>query len=355
MAQRRSNGEGSLYLRRDGLWCGSISLGTKRRVVYGITRKEVAEKLASLQQTVRVGKLVRPTKLTVAEYLETWLQAQETRLRPATVRCYSDSIKLALPSLGHLRLSNVRPPHILALYTERAGQAPRRTQLLHRTLYTAFADAVRWELLGQNPLANIPQPKVKRKERTLWSQDDTSRFLAYIQQYRRKYDPMWAVLLGSGLRISECLGLEWQDVDWKQRTIQITRSISCVGGHAYPGEPKTAAGRRSITLPTWAMKALEIQRTRNPDGPRVFVAAAGTVPLNAWRSFRQTCKRAGVAEISLHSLRALHASLAVRAGVNVKTLQKRLGHRSVLMTLTYYAQALGDDGHVADALDQAFG
>jgi integrase len=351
---RRSNGEGSLYVRKDGLWCGSISLGTKRRVVYGKTRREVAEKLASLQQSVRVGKLVQPSKLTVGEYLGHWLKVQESRLRPTTLRSYRDSITLALPSLGHLRVSNLKPPHVLALYTERSDQAPRRTQLLHRTLHTAFADAVRWEILNRNPIADLPQPKVRKRERALWSQEQTTQFLECIQQYRYKYDPLFTVLLGSGCRVGECLGLEWSDVDWTRRTIQIVRSISCVSGHAYLGETKTAAGRRVITLPNWAMRALEIQRTRNHESTRVFNTAKGNVPLNMWREFRRACRRAGVPEISVHALRALHASLAVRAGVDVKTLQRRLGHSSVSMTLNYYAQAMGDDAHVADALDQAF-
>jgi len=352
---RRSNGEGSLYLRKDGLWCGSISLGTKRRVVYGKTRREAAEKLASLQQSVRVGRLVRPTKLTVAEYLDHWLKMQESRLRPATLRCYSDSIKLVLPSLGHLRLSNLKPLHVLALYSDRNGQAPRRTQLIHRTLYAALGDAVRWELLPHNPLTGVPQPKAKKKDRALWTQAETARFLECIQEYQHRYDPLFAALLGSGCRVGEMLGLEWDRVDWARRTIQIVRSSGRVAGKVYTGEPKTAAGKRTITLPAWTVRALEVQRTRHSDGTKVFQTREGNFPSHVWRELQRTCERAGVPPISVHSLRAMHASLAVRAGVDVKTLQKRLGHSSIAMTLNYYAQAIGDDSHVADALDDMLG
>src|SRR5262249_47513530 len=80
---RRSNGEGSIHFRaKQNLWCGAIQAGSQRRWIYGKSRKEVAQKLSSLQQSVRVGNLVRPTKLTVAEYLETWITAGESRLRP---------------------------------------------------------------------------------------------------------------------------------------------------------------------------------------------------------------------------------------------------------------------------------
>ncbi len=81
MARRRGNGEGSIYQRADGRWCAAISVGQRRRVLYGKTRREVAERLAALQQEATTGGLVDPSRLTVGEYLTTWLDAVRPQLR----------------------------------------------------------------------------------------------------------------------------------------------------------------------------------------------------------------------------------------------------------------------------------
>lgn len=357
---RRSNGEGSIYYReRQNLWCGSISLGSTRRVVYGKTRKEVAQKLASLQQSVRLGNLVRPTKLTVAEYLDHWIKAQETRLRPKTLRGYNQLIKLALPMLGSLRLSNVRPPHILALLAARGTKTPRQTKLLYAVLRTAFNHAVRWQLLSASPMANIAAPKVPRKERIIWTQEEIQRWLACVQEYSHQRDTMLVLLLASGCRVGELLAVQYSDIYWDRSRIKIARSISNLGGHASePGEPKTAAGRREIAIPAWGMRALEIQRSRHPDAAndsRVFVTATGSVPLNVWRDLQESCKRANVRPISVHALRHLHISLCARLGMDLATVSKRAGHSSVQITAAIYTHALGDDQHVAEALENISG
>src|SRR5947209_6606767 len=117
--QRRSSGEGSVFQRADGYWCGAIRTGGKRRVVYAKTRKAVAAKLATLQQAASTGKLVETSRLTVAGFLAEWLETRRTNLRPSTWASYEELLRLhVVPILGDLRLQNLRPLHLVRLYAD---------------------------------------------------------------------------------------------------------------------------------------------------------------------------------------------------------------------------------------------
>src|SRR4051794_25817644 len=87
---RRGYGEGSIYQRPDGYWVAAVSLGGKRRVVYGKTRKEAATKIAALQQTASAEHLVEATRMTVGAFLTEWLDTQRPNLRPSTFASYQD-------------------------------------------------------------------------------------------------------------------------------------------------------------------------------------------------------------------------------------------------------------------------
>src|SRR5262249_53040162 len=159
-----------------------------------------------------------------------------------------------------------------------------------------------------------------------------------------QHDALLVLLLASGCRVGELLGLEWRDVDWDKRRIHIRRAISNIGGRASaPGEPKTRAGVRQITLPAWGVQALKVAQARNPGDGRVVNTETGTVPLNIWRDLQRTCRRAQVRPISVHALRHLHISLCARMGLDLATVSKRAGHSSVQITAAIYTHALGDD------------
>src|SRR5438045_1615773 len=114
---RRANGEGSIYLRKDGRWTAAISVYGRRYAVYGKTRREVAEKLVQFQRGSQAGQLVEPAKLTVSEYLTTWLEVTKPTLRPTSWASYEELARVhVVPALGGLRLQALRPLHLVRLY-----------------------------------------------------------------------------------------------------------------------------------------------------------------------------------------------------------------------------------------------
>ncbi|MBA2446985.1 MAG: site-specific integrase [Chloroflexi bacterium] len=180
---------------------------------------------------------------------------------------------------------------------------------------------------------------------------------------------LWAMLAHTGARVGELLGLGWDDVSWDRTAITIRRSLEPESGPEPSFDtPKTARGRRVVTLGADAIDALRRHRARQNaerlrrgeaycDFGLVFATSNGT-PLgerNVIRAFKAALKRAELRDtIRIHDVRHYHITTAAHSGVSVKALSTRVGHASVAFTLDRYAHALeGGDRDVADAVELA--
>jgi integrase len=353
---RRSNGEGSIIQRKDGTWMGSLRVGGQRRYVYGKTRKEAATKLQELQREASRGTLVTPSRLTLGDYLTQWLASITPRLRSSTVAQYEIIVRVHItPTLGTVKLSALQPIHLQQLYARilAKGRSPRRAEQAHRVLHKALGDAVRLRLLAHNPAQDVDAPNGKAPEREIWTPDQVKAFIESCAADTTLYGPLWLFLVGSGARIGEALGLRWSDVDWESSTVLIERAIVHVKNRPEEGPPKTQSGRRRITLPGFAMEALRQQKELR-GGDAIFRNGHGGIPqpCDLLRRFHEACKRAELPIMRIHDLRHAHATLLVASGVDVKTVQRRLGHASLVLTLGLYAKVVqAGDAQAAQALD----
>src|SRR5215470_3349155 len=121
MAKKRGNNEGSITRRPDGRWMAQVTIGRdpatgkpRRATFYGKTRQEVADKLTKALREKQQGTFVAPHKLTLGEWLQTWLwEYKAPRVRPATFAGYEMIVRRHLtPALGHIALQDLRPEHI---------------------------------------------------------------------------------------------------------------------------------------------------------------------------------------------------------------------------------------------------
>jgi integrase len=161
---RRGNGEGAVYERADGQWCGSVTIGydeqgkRRRRTVYGPTKGDALEKLAKLQSDVVNGVLVEPARTTVAEFLKRWLKdVAKPAIRPATHRLYDGMIRNHInPCIGGVGLAKLTAVHVQGLYTtmESKGGSARLRQLAHAVLHKALGQALKWNLVVDTTLEN---------------------------------------------------------------------------------------------------------------------------------------------------------------------------------------------------------
>ena len=131
MAKKRGNNEGTIVKRADGRWTASITIGRdpqtgklKRAWFYGKTRQEAAEKLAAALRDNHRGAFVAPHKLTLGEWLDTWLwEYKHPKLRPITFDSYEMLVRHHLrPGIGHMTLRDLRPEHLQHFYNEKKRQ-----------------------------------------------------------------------------------------------------------------------------------------------------------------------------------------------------------------------------------------
>ena len=171
---------------------------------------------------------------------------------------------------------------------------------------------------------------------------------------------LYLVAIDGGLRQGELLAVTWKDIDAIRGTVRVNKALEEVGGTLTVKSPKTKSSERTVKLSTTTTDALAEHRRAmmaeghcTPDGPVFCGPRAGTWLRKAdvyRQSFAKILKRAGL-KFRFHDLRHASASLLLAGGVDVKTVQSRLGHSAAAVTMDIYAHAL-DRGQqtAADAM-----
>lgn len=364
MAGRRGKGEGSIFKRSDGRWCGFVTLGhgpagAVRKYVYGKSRREVADKLMHLLPRAGSGPMAAPVQFTVGEWLARWSaeRVREKQLRANTQRNYLHYLKLLAP-LGRFRLSQLSPLHIRAVFAQlsdrRLSGSVRRSAF--QFLKAALADAVRTDLISRNPADSVDTPRrIAVRPSSAWDAPQVEQFLRAAKNHRLY--PLFRLMLTTGLRPGEALALRWADLAGDQLFIRHTLHPS-----GELGKPKTPASAAALFLDPETLRLL-LDHRRNQelessaaqrwaDHGLIFPSTVGT-PLgyrNVVRIWDHLVASAGVPRITLHGLRHTYTSLAFRSGLNPKQVAARLRHTSPLLALKIY-QHLSE----ADLRDSALG
>jgi integrase len=251
MAKRRGNKEGTIYKRKDGRWCGQVSVNGRRLTKYGKTQGEVRDWLREIQAQIDNGLVITPK--TLREFLPAWLEAIKPFTRPRTFDTYEVHIRCHLiPGLGNIPLKDLRPDHIQRFYADKldTGTGRSTVRLCHAVLHRALAHAVKWGLLARNVCDMVDKPKKKSSRMTVWDAGQVRQFLGVTQGHR--WEALFYVAVTTGLRQGELLGLLWTDVDWEAGELHVQRQ-------AYKGklrELKSASSRRVVTLGEVALDKL---------------------------------------------------------------------------------------------------
>ncbi len=376
---KRGNGEGSITRLKDGRYQARYTVhtatGAKRRAVYGKTRKEAAEKLATALADQSRGIVVDDKKLTVGEYLDSWLSdAVRGTVRESTFSRDKYLVTNHIqPTLGRVKLKSLNALHVQCLYRDRldSGLSGSTVQKVHHVLHKALSQAVRWDLIARNPADAVKAPTATPKEMHPLSAEQTRHLLETAGGDR--LEALYVVAIHTGMRRGELLGLKWEDMDLDSpnATVRVRRTITRKGkGGSYTfGEPK-AKSRRTIRLTHRAVEVLSSHRARQAqeklkagslyqDQGLVFAGERGGLinPSNLRnRSFKPLLERAGLPQITFHDLRHTCASLLFQRNVHPKFVQELLGHASVAITLDTYSHMLpGMGGEAADAMADALG
>ncbi|MFJ9841655.1 tyrosine-type recombinase/integrase [Kitasatospora sp. NPDC101155] len=285
---------------------------------------------------------------TLGDYLIAWLANQELRLKPTTLARYRAYVLQDLvPALGYILLDDLVYEHI-DHYARAQLKAGRGFVTVHRilaTLSSALGAAVVHHRLGHNPAKPAVIPRPPTPERRIWTPDEAVRFL----DYTREHDPLFArlveLIINTGMRKGEALGLHWDDVHLDQGVLFVRYTLSSVDNqYTVLTAPKTPSSLTWIAINDRARRALEDQADRHFLG--LAIPAHGYVfqrhgrpldPHYVLNHFHKLCDQAGVPRITVHDLRHLATTLALDAGVPFVIVSKTLRHRTLSTTANIYS------------------
>jgi len=359
--KRRGSGEGSIYRRKDGVWVASLTVGTdaqgrqRRRVWYGQTQAEAAEKLARNRARQLDGTLGEPTRLKVGKYLERWkADASDPRTRQTTAATYERLLRLHVePYLAGVPMAKLGPAHVQGLLAEleRQGVGARTRQATHRLLHRAFGDAVRFGLLRANPCTAVDAPRVPRSEPRHFNPEQLRQLLEAAEEDARG-GALAVLLVTAGLRVGEALALRWRDVSLREGWVDVAHTLVEVKDaegkiRLSLQEPKTPRSRRRVELPPLAVQALHRHRSHltarpHPTAPVLADRKGGFLRRSnvLRRTWWPLLERAGLPKAGFHAARHGHATALLAAGANPRAIAERLGHSRASLVLDVY-------GHVA--------
>lgn len=367
----RGYGEGSVYRKGAG-WEASGYLGGRRRSVRGRTRREALDKLRAMQRRAADGDPITDSRLTVAEYLEYWLSVTESTVRPSTHTRYASYVRLhAVPVIGHLRLTELKPLHLQQLYAKRlqAGSSPSTVHHLHACLHRALAMAERWEQVNRNVARLVTPPRIPRAKIEPLTVDEVRQLLEAARGSR--FEAAFVVAVVTGVRLGELLALRWGDIELgSEPTIAVRGSLQRINGRLQILETKTTQSVRRVAIGSLGADALRAHRRRQAeerlaigtswiDRDLVFPNRWGEYMNPDWfrtREFGDVLIRAGLRRIRFHDLRHTFATLQLANNQPIKIVSEMMGHTRTAITQDLYTHvSAAMQRSAADALDRVLG
>ena len=316
-------------------------------------------KLKAATASLDTGTYIAPSKMTIAEWMDIWVDSYLNNVKPRTVEIYTRIIRNHIkPSLGAIRLEALDAHKIQMFYNSCSTHkqlAPKTVKDIHGVLHKALQQAVASGYIRFNPSDACVLPRADKQELKPLDDDDIAAFLKVIEGSR--HEVLLAVTLFTGMREGEVLGLTWDCIDFDRGTITINKQLQYVyAAQEYQLIPTKNSKIRIITPANFVMDMLKQHRKQQnltrmrlgaawAEGDFVFTDAVGKhlhrhIP---YRAFKLAVSKIGRPEARFHDLRHTYAVAALRSGDDIKTVQGNLGHATASFTLDVY-------GHVTDQM-----
>lgn len=345
------------------------------------TKKEAEIELAKFQIEVEAGAYISPEKFAFHAFIDEWKEKYAVKeLETKTLSIYLRILeKRILPVIGHLRLDQIKPMHIVSLLSDLAKDGNRQDgkegalssgslQYIYRVLKNIFSRAVEWRIIKSNPVADVKSPKVVYKESEVYDENEVQLLFQALENEPYHWRMMITLALTTGLRRGELVGLEWKHVDLDTGTVNVKQSIcNFINGKPIIKEPKTKKSLRKISLSDGVLSELKeyykqcshewdkLKGTRDKDHFFVFFNQYGKAfyPESPYLWFRGFLKKHKLKYIRFHDLRHTSATLLINNGVHAKIISERLGHANITTTMNIYGHVLAKaDKEAANKFDQ---
>lgn len=377
---RSANGSGTIRKRADGRWEGIYSAGYDqqtgrliRKSIYGKNQKEVRQKLSKVTTEIDEGLYLEPAKMTLSDWMDLWYKEYTFDKKYSTLKGYKAQInKHIRPGIGKYNLSQLNPMILQRFFNHLSEPnekgkvlSPKSIKNVYIILSGILEQAVENEMISKNPCKKVKLPKVYNKQITPLTDKQVKDFLEIIST-DEIYGTILRVIVFTGLRLGEAMGLTWDCVDFEKGALNINKQLQRRpqkdGGSTLTS---VKSGKPRILKPApFVMQLLKIryteqimQKQRSEDlwlawsneeehkKALVFTNLQGgyLIPKRVYLHFKSAAVAIGAPDARVHDLRHTYAVLSLQNGDDIKTVQENLGHASAAFTLDVY-------GHVSDRM-----
>ena len=357
----------NIYLRKDGRYEGRYIKSRKEdgKIIYGYV---YAKRLKECKKKLLEAKIILSQKNqnhkeqkiygkgTVGDYMGYWLNhvIKETVKESTYSNYVHQNKKWIAPKLGAEQLHKLTEEQVQRFINEltKGGLTSGSVKNIYRMLNQALKKARDYGYIKNNPCEKVILPENKTKKAETLSKKEQKQLETFMKGRTnpKTIDLIVFIALYAGLRIGEICALTWEDIDFKQNTISITKTrqriqrINPQEGESKTyiktGSAKSGSSQRIIPVPLFLMKMLRAYKQTTVGEGHVFIYKGKALePRIIQYRFKSLLKEAGIKQINFHALRHTFATCCMIENVDIKTISELLGHSSAKITLDLYTHS----------------
>ncbi len=328
-------------------------------------KRDATRRLNEVKEEIYKDELLLPNEMSVEKFILDFLEKHKINISITTYNNYKRVCeKYIIPLLGDMKLCDVRPIHIQNYVDDLVGLLSSKTIKIHlNILNLSFKRAYRLKLIKENPVQFVEIPKAKKFKNEIYTPEDLKILLEKCRGTSLEL-PIH-IASGLGLRVSEILGLTWNNIDFNDFTVTVDKITARNEGKVVLKEPKTESSIRTISAPKeiiFMLKQLKKERLaaklRGEKSHRELIFYDKNLepiaPDVISKKFKYFLEINNLKHIRFHDLRHSHVTMLIDAKVPIKVISERVGHSSVNTTLNIYSHALKEmDQEASDKISNA--
>ena len=341
------------------------------------SKKEAKIELAKFVADVQKGMYVEGKSLKFTDFVEIWKRDYGSKeLAPSTYKRYIGILESRIiPFFGHFRVDKIKPTDIMQFYDllskdtqivrrkdnngKKTGKplSPKTILEHHRLLRAMLQKAVYWQMIVSNPAERVQAPKTKKPKRKYYDDEQSKALISGLMKLTEeqfKYKVAIILTIFTGVRLGELMGLEWDDINFREGIVSINRSSQYLADKGvFTKVPKTESSIRDVAIPDFVVSLLEEYKCWYDnqkalfgelwyDSNRLFVQADGKPmhPSTISKWFEKFVAQIGLPVINFHGLRHTNATLLIAQNIYVSVVAARLGHAQITTTLNFYVHPI---------------
>jgi len=357
------------------------SRNRRTKVVQANGKREARRLLSKFEQDIMENSHLSIDNPFMPAFIDRWrTNYAKTELDAATLESYDISLKQIKRYFKKKKIKAIRPLHIIEFYTEERNAGRGSLETKHKVLQSLFKHAILWKYIEKdnNPMEDVAKPKTENKQhKDFYNKNELKILFRLLEEQPEHHQLMTKCALYGGLRRGEVLGIAEDSIDFENNTITVRRSLQCTKSKGLVLKETKGKDARIVILPEMFMEEIQDYYRKRTQLKRDIG--------NLWTGFKDQNKKDifllfgdecgkpyrpdsvsqywgrfmnrnqdKIKRIRFHDLRHSSASLILSEGVNMKIVQKRLGHKDIRTTLNMYSHITTEDEQKASDVFNVF-